>query len=363
MPLHLLGKKSWNVYNPENISRVKRDQAQAKALEEEDERRMQEEDAERRIQILRGERPSTPPPPPTSRPSSEAHSRPERKVTDDAGRLRKRRRIAGEDDTDRDIRYAREDAAHAESTRDKLTVAPYRKDKASEVPLVDEAGHINLFQDGGKGRKAEKNKEAEAEAEKNKRSYEDQYTMRFSNAAGFKQSIGNKPWYSSSAQAVEAPDSMPEKNVWGNEDPMRREREKARMNSNDPLAAMKRGVRQLKATEQERKRWNDQRKKELEALKSEQRDISSRHRRKRSKSLDSLEDFKLDSSGDKSHERDRPKTSHRHHHHHRHHHRDRSPDRHGDRSSRRSHHSSDRSHRHRRDESRGSRHPPRSEKY
>ncbi|KAJ5288010.1 hypothetical protein N7478_003696 [Penicillium angulare] len=366
MPLHLLGKKSWNVYNQENISRVKRDQAQAKALEEEDERRMQEVDAERRIQILRGELPSTPPPPPASHPSSEPLSRPERKLTDDAGRLRKRRRIAGEDDTDRDIRYAREDAAYAKSTREKLTVAPYQKDKASEVPLVDGAGHINLFQDGGKDRKAEKNKEAEADAEKNKRSYEDQYTMRFSNAAGFKQSIGNKPWYSSSAQAVEAPDSMPEKNVWGNEDPMRREREQARMDSNDPLAAIKRGVRQLKATEQERKRWNDQRKKELEALKSEQRDSSSRHRRRTSKSIDTLEDFKLDSSGDKSHGRDRHQASHQHHHHHHHHHRhhrDRSRDRHGDRSSRRSHQSSDRSHRHRRDESRGSRHSLKPEKY
>lgn len=75
---------------------------------------------------------------------------------------------------------------------------------------------------------------------------------------------------------------------------MRKEREKARINASDPLAAMKRGVRQLKATEQARKRWNDEKRKELEALKAEDRQLSRRHQRRRSKSVDSLDGFKLD---------------------------------------------------------------------
>ncbi|KAJ5727567.1 hypothetical protein N7493_005387 [Penicillium malachiteum] len=356
MPLHLLGKKSWNVYNQENISRVKRDEAQAKALEEEDERRMQEVDAERRIAILRGEKIPTPPPAPPSRPSSEPLSRPERGLTEDRG-FRKRRRLAGEDDTDRDIRFARENVAHAETARNKLMPAPHRNNKDADAPLLDSAGHINLFPDEGSRKKSEKNKEAEAEAEKSKSSYEDQYTMRFSNAAGFKQAIGHKPWYSSSAQAAEAPDSMPEKNVWGNEDPLRKEREKARMDANDPLAAMKRGVRQLRATEQERKRWNDQRKKELEMLKSEQR---ASHRRKRSKSIDSLEGFQLDVPADKHRDRGDHRSSHRHNHDR--HGRDRSRERHRDHSSRRSRHSSDYSHRRRRNEDE-TRRPHRSDKH
>ena len=33
MVLHLLGKKSWNVYNSENVDRVRRDEAEAKARE------------------------------------------------------------------------------------------------------------------------------------------------------------------------------------------------------------------------------------------------------------------------------------------------------------------------------------------
>ncbi|KAJ5918776.1 hypothetical protein N7454_009920 [Penicillium verhagenii] len=350
MPLHLLGKKSWNVYNPENVARVKRDEAQAKALEEEDERRMQEVDAERRIRILRGERVSTPPPSPPARLPSEAFTRRERTLTDDAGRSRKRRRVAGEDDTDRDIRFAREDAEQASVKREELTAAALKKTR-SEAPILDRDGHINLFPTEGDSKKPEKNKEAEAEAQKEKRSYEDQYTMRFSNAAGFKQSIGQKPWYSSSTQAVEAPD-LTSKNVWGNEDPMRKERAKARMDANDPLAIMKRGVRQLKATEQERKRWNEEKRRELEALKSEQgsRDRRGHQRRKRSRSVDSLEGFKLDSPAAK--DRDESHRTSQRNHRRPHHHRERSRDRYRDSSSRRSHHSSGRTH-HRRDETKG----------
>ncbi|KAJ5182027.1 hypothetical protein N7449_012174 [Penicillium cf. viridicatum] len=265
MPLHLLGKKSWNVYNVENIERVKRDEAQAKAREEEDERIMQEVDAERRIRILRGERPPTPPPAP-SHLSSEPRARSDRK-SGDAGGFRKRRRVAGEDDTDRDIRYAREDAAQAVAKREELMLASRKADTA-EAPILDKAGHINLFP--AAGAKTEKNPEAEAETARKKRSYEDQYTMRFSNAAGFRETISRKPWYSSSEQNATAPGAMSEKDVWGNEDPRRKERTQARMSANDPLAAIKRGVRQLKTTEQERKRWNDEKRREIETLKAEE---------------------------------------------------------------------------------------------
>ncbi|OQE05932.1 hypothetical protein PENVUL_c021G04255 [Penicillium vulpinum] len=272
MPLHLLGKKSWNVYNVENIERVRRDEAQAKAREEEDERIMQEVDAERRIKILRGERPPTPPPAPPLLPS-EPGVRQDRKSASDAGGFRKRRRVAGEDDTDRDIRYAREDAAQAVAKREELMLAS-RKTDTAEVPILDKAGHINLFPVATA--KTQKNPEAEAEAARKKRSYEDQYTMRFSNAAGFKETISRKPWYSSAEQNATAPGSMPEKDVWGNDDPRRKERTQARLSVDDPLAAIKRGVRQLKTTEQERKRWNDEKRRELEALKAEETENATR---------------------------------------------------------------------------------------
>lgn len=287
---------------------------------------MQEQDAERRIKILRGERPPTPPAP--CLPSSEVGARPDRK-SDDAGRYRKRRRIAGEDDTDRDIRYAREDAAQAVAKREELMLASRKADVAA-APILDKAGHINLFP--AASAKAEKNHEAETEAARKKRSYEDQYTMRFSNAAGFRESVGQKPWYSSAEQNARAPGSMPENDVWGNEDPRRKERVQARMSANDPLAAMKRGVRQLKATEQERKRWHDEKRREIENLKAEEPRRSS-HRSRRSGSVDSLEGFKLDAA-DRVREKDR-RSSDRHHR------------RHRDRSRDRSHHRPRRSSSHR----------------
>lgn len=315
---------------------------------------MQEVDAERRIQILRGECPSTPPPPPA--PTSESHHRPESDYTEGAGQYRKRRRLAGEDDTDRDIRLARENATHARAARDRLALTSSRDGKDAQAPLVDSAGHINLFPAESGNKKAEKNAEAEAEAAKKKRSYEDQYTMRFSNAAGFKEKIGRQPWYSSSGQDLAAPDSMPEKDVWGNEDPRRKEREKARLDSNDPLAAMKRGVRQLRATEQERKRWNEEKQKELEALKSDERHRSRHYSKRRSRSFDSLEGYKLDAPATKPHDQQEHRNSGRHHRHHR-------EDRSRDRLHRRSHHRSDHSHRHRDRSHKGDdRHPRQSEK-
>lgn len=216
-----------------------------------------------------------------------------------------------------------------------------RKADAAQAPILDKAGHINLFP--ATSAKTEKNIEAEAEAARKKRSYEDQYTMRFSNAAGFKETIGQKPWYSSTEQDVTAPGSMPEKDVWGNEDPRRKERTQARMSANDPLAAIKRGVRQLKTTEQERKRWNDEKRREIEILKSEEARQSS-HRRRRSPSVNSLDGFKLDAP-DREREKNRRSSD-------RHHRRrqDSSRDRSHHRSHRRSHHhSSHRSHSHRHD--------------
>ncbi|KAL2863635.1 uncharacterized protein BJX67DRAFT_384483 [Aspergillus lucknowensis] len=288
MPLHLLGKKSWNVYNPENIARVRRDEAQAKAKEEEEDRRMQEADAERRIRILRGERPPTPPPPPPTQPSL-SHS--ERKsYTGPTGGYRKRRRLAGENDTDRDIRFAREDAEFALTKREELRLAHKSK---NDAPLYDKDGHINLFPGQNCGKNTEKNPEGEKEAADKLRTYEDQYTMRLSNAAGFRQSVGTNPWYSSFKGDGVAPESIPSKDVWGNEDPMRKEREKARIDMNDPLLAMKKGVHQLKSVEIERKKWNLERSRELDALKTAEKAQSRRHKR-RSSSKDSLENFKLD---------------------------------------------------------------------
>ncbi|KOS22247.1 Uncharacterized protein ESCO_002189 [Escovopsis weberi] len=261
MPLHLLGKKSWNVYNADNIARVRRDEAAARAAEEAEERRMQEIDAERRLAILRGE---AHPPLPEDEfyPSQDvvaadaARSRQEPALSGSGPR--KRRKRAGEDDTDFEMRLARErsDAKHDGAP-------PARLPTSSSAALVDESGHISLFGDQRSRARAEKNEEAEAEAKKKQREFENQYTMRFSNAAG-REGLA-RPWYSQADGA--APDAS-SKDVWGNDDSNRRQRDAQRIVSGDPLAMMKKGASQVRDLKRERKRVQEERDEDLRQLKS-----------------------------------------------------------------------------------------------
>ncbi|KAI9808981.1 MAG: hypothetical protein M1827_007103 [Pycnora praestabilis] len=254
MPLHLLGKKSWNVYNTDNIAKVRHDEASAKAREEEENQRMQEVDAERRIQILRGLVVE----PPAALPKTKDPK--DRKT--DSRRDTKRRRIAGEDDTDRDIRLAKDSSLQFPATVEPHTFLPARK-SITDVPLLDQDGHINLFPEGRSSRQTQKNPEAEAEVAKKKREYEDQYTMRFSNAAGSKQD-SEEPWYSSLGGLVnEHPSHDVGKNVWGKEDRGRKERERARRDDIDPMSTIKKGVEGLREVERERKRSKQERDKDI----------------------------------------------------------------------------------------------------
>ncbi|KAL7819271.1 hypothetical protein V8C44DRAFT_317516 [Trichoderma aethiopicum] len=261
MPLHLLGKKSWNVYNADNIARVRRDEAAAKAAEEEEERRMQEVDAQRRLAILRGEEP---PPIEDERQDerdkdsglAERGSAGARSRFPGHGRRRKR---PGEDDTDFELRLAQE-----RNNAEYAAIEPSRK-PTSSAPIVDHAGHIDLFGDERARAHAQKNEEAEAEKRKKERAYEDQYTMWFSNAAG-RDGI-SKPWYSQSDGL--APDAS-SKDIWGKRDPNRRVRDSQRIVSDDPLAMMKKGASQIRELKRERMKIQAERDAELKQLRKEE---------------------------------------------------------------------------------------------
>ncbi|POR31744.1 Uncharacterized protein TPAR_08057 [Tolypocladium paradoxum] len=240
--VHLLGKKSWNVYNADNIARVRRDEAAAKAAEEAEEQRMQEVDAQRRLAILRGEAP-----PPLEDTRDDEPARIEERAGssrhDHHSGARRKRKRQGEDDTDFELRLAKE---RHEAPPRALEVAGK---STSSAPIVDRAGHIDLFGDERSRAHAEKNEEAEREAKKKQREYEDQYKIRLSNAAG--RDGVSRPWYSQSdLAAVEAPS----KNVWGKEDPGRKERDTQRMVANDPLAMMKKGAARVRELKQESKK-------------------------------------------------------------------------------------------------------------
>ncbi|KAF2835632.1 hypothetical protein M501DRAFT_1034304 [Patellaria atrata CBS 101060] len=264
MPLHLLGKKSWNVYNPDNIERVRRDEAAAAAKEAEEEQRMQEIDTARRIAFLRGQ---TPPPidPPSDEKSTERKSESRRQDRFD-GRDRKRRRLAGEDDTDRDIRLARSQANPSPAVDDSRKI---KKHQSSDAPLTNHAGNIDLFPIQTRGR-AGKNEEAEAEKKKKKREEENLYTMRLSNAAG-RDGIHN-PWYTSSSTKQSSKSGkegtphdieVESKDVFGRPDSKRKERESTRIVLNDPLAIMQQAQSKLRDVEKERSNWEKEREREL----------------------------------------------------------------------------------------------------
>lgn len=356
MVLHLLGKKSWNVYNHDNVERVKRDEAAAAAREEERDRITQEQDALRRTALLRGEEPPTfaplsPEEPSTKRPREDAEaglSREERK---------QRRRLRGEDETDHAIRIAKQqaEAGSAAAATFKASENARAKDgTAKEVDIVDHAGHIQLFAppDEKDIRKQQKNAEHEAEKKKKEKEFEDQYTMRFSNAAGFSQNIASAPWYANSASStiakakvsgstVEEADTTgfgidgETKNVWGRPDPARKDRQQARASTNDPFAFMQKAQGQLRQAEKDREMWKREKEREMEALGKAQREArkaekeqrkrrresdrhgherrDERHDRKRRESSGSLEEFSLDAKAPRSEGReDERRRRHRH---------------------------------------------------
>ncbi|RYP75971.1 hypothetical protein DL771_002043 [Monosporascus sp. 5C6A] len=333
MPLHLLGKKSWNVYNTANIERVRRDEAAARAREEAEEERQQEVDAARRLAILRGETPPPLPSPAEQQPGDEtpaggrkrAHEG-ERRGPDAAFPSgRKKRKRAGEDDTDFELRLAREKVQTARPQDVNNNPNKNSGKGSSDAPLTDSAGHIDLFPEEreaaalgskhGHGR-GQKNEEAEREAARKRREYEDQYTMRFSNAAGRDGTVAaDGPWYAQKQQqrdennnnnddddARMAMVAMPSKDVWGNEDPRRREREVARVVASDPLAMMRRGAAKVREVETERRKADEERERELKQLRREERRREKEGKRRREgggrgPEDDELEGFSLDDPG------------------------------------------------------------------
>ncbi|KAF3766261.1 hypothetical protein M406DRAFT_232971, partial [Cryphonectria parasitica EP155] len=275
---HLLGKKSWNVYNTDNVARVRRDEEAAAAAEHAAEQRMQEADAARRLAILRGE---TPPPLPEAEPendpSDKNFARQDRGRSASGFTSRKRKR-AGEDDTDFEMRLVRERAEIGANVAAELAIPGGAK--KGDTQIVDGRGHIDLIGPPPETGK-EKNAEYEREKAKKQREMEDQYTMRFSNAAGRDGIAAGDPWYTKSDSRSRTGIEAPTKNVWGTDDPRRKARETQRMASNDPLAMMRRGAQKIREIEKERRQENEQRERELKELRREERRREKRRRKNR----------------------------------------------------------------------------------
>lgn len=324
---------------------------------------MQEVDAARRLAILRGETPPPIPEPEAEEPASIDPSDSGKKFAPRQQQQKKRKR-AGEDDTDFEMRVARERAEAGQRTREELAVGHPRGDQ-KEADIVGRDGHINLVGPPPPpvAEGTEKNPEYEREAAKKKRDLEDQYTMRFSNAAGRDGFAAGEPWYAkpdartTTATAATREDldaevgmEAPTKNVWGNEDPRRKVREAQRLTSSDPLAMMRMGARKVREVAEERKREAEEREKELRELKREERrrekhrrrerhnDENDRHRHKSERSEHSRRQHDDDGRGEhrRRHRNDRESSRDRH--------ASRKGERHHDRDRERGRHRSDASH-------------------
>ena len=289
MPLHLLGKKSWNVYNPGNIERVRRDEAEAKRLEEEREAQHRDDEAQERLRLLRGEGPVT--------------RQPESQTEPPSSRRHNKRKLPGEDDTDRDLRLALSTQSTQSTSNTRIK---------NEDSIVDSKGNISLIP-----------APESSSSHKKPRLDEDPYAVYLSHAAGRGKNNKEKPWYSDLDAA-----SRPS---WGDDAPRRTDREAARVAANDPLTTMKKGVKRLREAEKHRTEWMEQRERDLQeveelARRKRRRDKEERRRRRREVNdgdLDHLDNFNLDEgyvkpqAVENEHEY---RHKHRHHHRHRRHH-------------------------------------------
>lgn len=230
---------------------------------------MQEADAARRLAILRGE---IPPPLEPEAPADDPLPSQPRPRDGSARSARKRKRV-GEDDTEFEMRVAREQQTAVASMP-----APRPGLFAStSASLTDSKGHISLFPppETKALTKAERNPEVEREKARKERDLKDQFQMRFVNAGGSKEALGAGkvgPWYAAGGDTTAGGgDAMPSKDVWGNEDPRRKDREVARLGASDPLAMMKRGAAKVRELGKERNKEAEEREREMDAMRREER--------------------------------------------------------------------------------------------
>lgn len=266
---------------------------------------MQEVDAARRLAILRGE---TPPPLPEAEPevdpSDRKLTRRDRDASSSGFTSRKKRKRVGEDDTDFEMRLARESAEVGREAAVTAAAAGEVVVKAKGgADIVDKSGHIDLVgAPPGPSPAAEKNPEYEREAAKKKREIEDQYQMRFSNAAGRDGFATGAPWYAKAdgRRTIDIPAAdftttnatrenldaeigmeAPTKDVWGNDDPRRKVRAVQRLNTDDPLAMMRTGAKRVREMDKDRRREIEEREQELKELRKEGRRREKRRKTER----------------------------------------------------------------------------------
>ncbi|EFX06694.1 hypothetical protein CMQ_7015 [Grosmannia clavigera kw1407] len=270
MPLKLLGKKSWNVYNAANIERVRRDEAEARAREADEDRRRKETESARRQAILRGEAVPEEDQTAISGPSGSGASSSAAAAGSQRPWAAKKRKRHGEDDTDFEMRLARAEMEPGSLEATGPVKSKSKSGGAASRPIVDGTGHIDLFgeapQPSGGGRQARGPPTDGA-----------LLNMRFADAAGYNGSF--EAWYAGGGDKA--------KRQQAEQEPRQQQQQRPRhppLPSSvlaDPLAAMRQGAAAVRALTQERKRETEERAADMAAMEAEERRQRRERRRER----------------------------------------------------------------------------------
>ncbi|KAL9085389.1 MAG: hypothetical protein Q9159_004733 [Coniocarpon cinnabarinum] len=226
MPLNLLGKKSWNPHLDRNVLRVKADE-DAFADRAETLGKLKDEH-ESNVQYAQLSRREAPPLPEKIQKLEQLQQdalngrlRPDYEGTTSREHYRKRRKLHGEDDTDRDIRVAKDTDGGA----DPIARRGYR---SSDASLKGQDGHLQLFM--GAAQQARLPDARQANPSRNEPS--------------------DMPWYAGGNYSKNKEDTG--LNVLGKEDPGLQRRAQSRTTSMDPLSMMKSAQGKIKGSERDR---------------------------------------------------------------------------------------------------------------
>ncbi|KAL1907993.1 hypothetical protein Sste5344_006227 [Sporothrix stenoceras] len=261
MPLKLLAKKSWHVYNADNVARVRRDEAEARAREADEERQQRATESSQRERLLRGEATGEGDDSVEQSKWAAAERAADKQAEDTVApvaksrpsrRLRKRH---GEDDTDFEMRMAR-----AQVDEESTYVANRQRETApaeTDRPLIDRNGNFDLF-----GRL----EESVIARQTRPVDHAPPSSMRIADAAGGANALS--AWYAGEKGPTPASkptfSSIPES---ASNEPRRPPiAAPAGSMAADPLAAMRQGAAAVRALKQERQRETEERDRAMAAL-------------------------------------------------------------------------------------------------
>ena len=133
--------------------------------------------------------------------------------------------------------------------------------------LTDGSGHINFFLEGSSRSRGQPSRDKNPEHEKEKKEQEAKIAEQFTMALG-KPADELKPWYVTLNKIGEKQEKKTEKQL-----EISKRRDERFKDRNDPMMMMRKGVRQLKELEEDRKKLQAEQGSELDRLRMEQADL------------------------------------------------------------------------------------------